>query len=121
MTTETESAVALLKADGWIVCPPLQPTLPIPEPEHGQLWVAPGPRVSPRFITERKALWVVDYTVPGSGSVRGQSREGFMAWARRSGARPILLEVRPADVSVAESPKIVLPFWKRLFGVRQGR
>ena len=122
--TEIESAINLLKQDDWIVCPPLVPGSPLPEPKHGQLWVSPNPRVAPRFVGESQSPWIIDYAVSGDDGWIGLPRGTFLAWARRCGARPVMLETKPIEIQTVEvpqaveTPQIVLPFWKRIFGAR---
>lgn len=120
--TEIESAIALLKSCGLIILVPAEPDDPIPEPEAGQLWVAPGAKVTPRIVAAVNAPWVVEYWVSGQAKAVAQSRGSFLAWARRSAARPVMLPVREPvsvqEVQAVEAPQIVLPWWKRLFGAR---
>lgn len=43
-------AVELLRANGWTVIPPASGQ--IPDPEAGQVWVSPKPRVEPRTVVK---------------------------------------------------------------------
>lgn len=120
---EVTKAVELLKSCGLIICVPAEPSDPIPEPEMGQLWVAPGARVTPRRLARVNAPYVVEYFLPGENKPALQSRGSFLAWARRCGARPVLLPVQerePVQEQAQARPaeKTVLPWWKRVFGAR---
>lgn len=111
--TEIEAAIVLLKQNDFIVCVPSVPGAPIPEPERGQLWVAPSPRVTPRTIAPPQSLWVIDFFEPGVAKPRGVPRGSFLAWARRSGARPVAMADEVVSDVEAE-PEEPLPFWKRI-------
>jgi hypothetical protein len=90
---ELDNAASLLRQHGWVCVPPAaeKPT----EPEVGQTWVSPKPRIEPRTITKiaasRTFPWAGDkcvyFTTP-SGRSKHLTPEGFHVWVRRAEARP---------------------------------
>lgn len=95
--SEIEKAAALLRAAGWAVLPP--PPETIPEPQAGQVWISPRPRVEPRTVVKvgPSRGWphpsCVFFTTPSRPAhpQRGPTYlhpDSWQAWARKSGARP---------------------------------
>lgn len=90
---ELDNAASLLRRHGWTVVPPAPERLP--EPEAGQVWVSPKPRIQPRTIVKidasRSYPWAgskcVYFTTP-SGRSTHLPPDGWRAWVRNSDARP---------------------------------
>lgn len=105
-----EIALRALLDAGWTVTPP--PSADIPSPKAGQVWRSPNPRVEDRTIVHigphRTYPWAGDAVVhfttpkrqPGQWGPPKITTEDFIAWAKKSGARP--QESDPAPLASAE-------------------
>lgn len=96
LPAELDDAIGRLRARGWTVCPP--PSEEIPDPQVGQIWRSPSPRIEARTVVA-----VGPHRSWGGTSVSfiSPSRPpnpkwgpfalhitGWKKWARKSGARP---------------------------------
>lgn len=91
-------AITLLEQHGYTVLPP--PSEELPQPAVGQVWRAPSLKIEPRTIVHigahRTYPWAGDHVVhfttpkrqPGQWGPPKLTTETFLAWAKKSGARP---------------------------------
>lgn len=92
--TEKYLAIQTLRDAGWTVSPPAAPEDPIPVPEPGQVWRSPKPRIMARTIDAvrddgrgRRYVYVLSHG--SDGRQFATFLDGWMAWARKVGARPV--------------------------------
>ena len=110
-----QEAIEVVKANDFLLFRMGELELPIPEPREGEIWVAPNPRIAPRVIAKQQTAWIIDFHTPDD-ALRGISREAFMAWARRTGARPVV-EVLPVAVEATPEPQAApVTGWRSWFG-----
>jgi hypothetical protein len=98
LDAELDNAASLLRSRGWVVVPPA-PEKP-PEPEVGQTWASPKPRIEPRTVVKLGPgrAWQPDvpcvyFTTPSrqpdpKWGPNYLTREAWDAWVRKSEARP---------------------------------
>ncbi len=95
--TDLAFAAALLRAAGWTVTEP--PAAEIPRVEVGQVWRSPKPGVEDRTVlrigNSNKYPWdprAITFTTEALLKQLHHnvlSERAFIAWARKSGARPV--------------------------------
>lgn len=84
---EPAAMAETLRAFGWTVIPPRDPSAMIPEPVEGQVWVSPDARIKSRTVRKVNNL-NVHYEI-SSGGRTGLFVNNWRAWARKTGARPV--------------------------------
>jgi hypothetical protein len=87
-----QDAAERLRALGWVCVAPVDPEAAIPEPQAGQVWVSPRPRVEARTVVKigshpRTGVRAVYFAV--GPNQRFMHMEGWRAWAKKSSARPV--------------------------------
>lgn len=91
----SQDAAERLRALGWVGVEPVDPKAAIPEPQPGQVWISPRPRMEARTVVNIAPArgWAssrcVYFTWPGSPDrVHVLNPEGWRAWVKKSCARP---------------------------------
>ena len=85
--TDLPAYAALLRAAGWTVTPP--PAAEIPRVAVGQVWRSPKARVEDRTVVSIGPTRLIDYLTPRWKTACMTHESNFVAWARKSGARPV--------------------------------
>jgi hypothetical protein len=92
MRAALTAALAVLRAEGWTVIAPVDPS--IPDPSVGQVWVSPSAKIEPRTVTKLAPhRWYPSgdtcvYFATPSGRTSSLHPATWRSWARKSGARP---------------------------------